>query len=84
MSISSTILQPIFSFRTPSTTALASLFYLAIFTSLYVTQYGPSVPGLQNQHALGMSVERAYRDLHSVDCQSHIIGCIDHVNPLSQ
>ena len=66
--MSTSKIQAFFSFRTVSTTAVASLFYLAIFTSLYVTQYGPSVPSLQSQYALGLSVEHAYRDLHLVSC----------------
>ncbi|KAH9961137.1 hypothetical protein BGW80DRAFT_1463970 [Lactifluus volemus] len=46
----------IFSFRTGSATAFVSFFYLAIFTSLYLTQYGPSLPTLQKQNELGMSI----------------------------
>ncbi|KAI9445618.1 hypothetical protein BJY52DRAFT_1315924 [Lactarius psammicola] len=70
MTISS-ILQTIFSFRTGSTTVLASLFYLAIFVSLYRTQSGPQVPSIDRQHALGISVDQAYRDLHLVTERPH-------------
>lgn len=70
MTISS-ILQTIFSFRTGSTTVLASLFYLAVFVSLYITQSGPQVPGVDRQHALGLSVDQAYRDLHLVAERPH-------------
>ena len=65
MTISS-ILQTIFSFRSGSTTVLASLFYLAIFVSLYRTQSGPQIPSVDRQHTLGFSVDQAYRDLHLV------------------
>jgi len=60
------ILHSILSFHTGSTTILASLFYLVIFISLYRTQNGPSVPSIQKQHALGLDVDHAYRDLHLV------------------
>ncbi|KAI9441833.1 hypothetical protein H4582DRAFT_1420677 [Lactarius indigo] len=70
MTISS-ILQTIFSFRTGSTTVLASLFYLAVFVSLYATQSGPRVPSVDRQHALGLSVDQAYRDLHLVAERPH-------------
>ncbi|KAH8981758.1 hypothetical protein EDB86DRAFT_416246 [Lactarius hatsudake] len=70
MTISS-ILQTIFSFRTGSTTVLASLFYLAVFVSLYITQSGPHVPGVDRQRALGLSVDQAYRDLHLVAERPH-------------
>jgi hypothetical protein len=73
MPVSSSTLHSIFSLRTGSTTVLASLFYLAIFTSLYVTQNGPSVPSGQAQHALGLNVERAYRDLHVVSVPSYAV-----------
>jgi hypothetical protein len=59
-----------FSFRTSSATAFVSLFYLAIFTSLYLTQDGPSLPSLQRQNVLGLSVEHAYRDLHLLSSQA--------------
>jgi hypothetical protein len=49
-----------------SATSFPSLLYLAIFTFLYVTQYGPSVPALQRQHALGFNVKHTYDDLHWV------------------
>lgn len=65
MTISST-LQSIFSFRTGSTTTLASLFYLAVFVSLYITQFGPRIPSVDRQHTLGLSVDQAFRDLHLV------------------
>ena len=65
MTIAST-LQTLFSFRTGSTTVLASLFYLAVFVSVYITQYGPQVPSVDRQHTLGLSVNEAYRDLHMV------------------
>jgi hypothetical protein len=84
MNISS-ILQTVFSFRTGSTTVLASLFYLAIFVSLYITQSGPQVPSVDRQHTLGLSVDQAYRDLRLVSsctiCNSlsnsylFLIGC---------
>jgi hypothetical protein len=60
----------IFSFRTSVATAFVSIFYLAIFTSLYLTQYGPSLPTLQRQDTLGLSVEHAYRDLHLLSSQA--------------
>ncbi len=75
MTISS-ILQSIFSFRTGSTTVLASLFYLAVFCSLYVTQYGPRVPSVDKQHTLGISVDQAYRDLHLVGPYSYMRASI--------
>ena len=58
----------IFSFRTlaSSTTFFAALLYLVIFTFLYITQYGPSVPPLQRQPALGFDLGQAYQDLHRV------------------
>ena len=49
-----------------SATLLASLLYLSIFTFLYITQYGPSIPPLQRQHALGFNLGHAYKDLHRV------------------
>ena len=67
------ILHSIFSFRTSSTTTLASLFYFVIFISLYRTQNGPSVPSVQKQHALGLDVEHAYRDLHLVSLPSRAV-----------
>lgn len=73
MPMPSSTLHSMFSFRTCSTTVLASLFYLAIFTSLYVTQNGPSVPSRQKQHALGLNVEQAYRDLHVVSVPSYTV-----------
>jgi hypothetical protein len=68
----STLLS-ILSFRTGSTTILVSLFYLVIFISLYRTQNGPSVPSIQKQHALGLDVEHAIRDLHQVCLPSHAL-----------
>lgn len=70
MTVSST-LQTVFSFRTGSTTVLASLFYLTIFVSLYITQSGPQVPGVDRQHTLGLSVDQAYRDLQQVTERPH-------------
>ncbi|KAF8262682.1 hypothetical protein EI94DRAFT_663412 [Lactarius quietus] len=70
MTISST-LQSIFSFRTGSTTVLASFFYLAVFVSLYITQSGPQVPSVDRQYSLGLSVNEAYRDLHLVAARPH-------------
>ena len=65
MTLSST-LQKFFSFRTGSTTVLASLFYLTVFVSLYITQYGPQVPSVDRQRTFDLSVDQAYRDLHLV------------------
>ncbi|KAN0137858.1 hypothetical protein V8E53_004342 [Lactarius tabidus] len=70
MTISST-LQTIFSFRTGSTTVLASLFYLAVYVSLYITQSGPQVPSVDRQLTLGLSVDQAFRDLHLVAARPH-------------
>ncbi|KAH9990656.1 hypothetical protein BJV74DRAFT_421616 [Russula compacta] len=67
----SSVLHSIFSFRTGSTTVLASLFYLAIFISLYITQYGPSVPAIERQHALGLDLPQAFRDLHLIAQRPH-------------
>ncbi|KAI0301738.1 hypothetical protein B0F90DRAFT_1936153 [Multifurca ochricompacta] len=67
----SSILQSLFSFRTGSTTVFAVLFYFAVFLSLYLTQYGPQVPSLERQHAFGLSVESAYRDLHRIAERPH-------------
>ena len=72
MTISST-LQSIFSFRTGSTTVLASLFYFAVFVSLYITQSGPQVPSVDRQLTLGLSVDQAFRDLHLVGFMCHAI-----------
>jgi hypothetical protein len=63
----------IFSFCTGSTTFLAALLYLAIFTFLYITQYGPSVPSLQRQLALGFNLGQAYQDLHRVSFPGHAV-----------
>ncbi|KAH9018783.1 hypothetical protein EDB83DRAFT_2528347 [Lactarius deliciosus] len=63
--------QTIFSFRTGPTTVLASLFYLAVFVSLYTTQSGPRVPSVDRQHTLDLSVDQAYRDLHLVAERPH-------------
>ncbi|KAH9018391.1 hypothetical protein EDB85DRAFT_1873820 [Lactarius pseudohatsudake] len=69
--IISSSLQPIFSFRTGPTTVLASLFYLAVFVSLYTIQSGPRVPSVDRQHTLDLSVDQAYRDLHLVAERPH-------------
>jgi hypothetical protein len=67
----------VFAFRTCSTTVLASFLYLVIFTFLYITQYGPSVPPLKTQHALGFDLGHAYQDLHRVSlpkpCDIHSV-----------
>jgi hypothetical protein len=76
MTISST-LQPIFSFRTGSTTVLAFLFYLAVFVSLYITQSGPQVPSVDRQLTLGLSVDQAFRDLHLVGFMCNMRFFID-------
>ncbi|KAI0264235.1 hypothetical protein BC834DRAFT_884353 [Gloeopeniophorella convolvens] len=60
------ILQAIFSFRTGSTTVLASLLYLGLFVSVYITQLGQPVPSTDAQRALGLDLERAYQDLHVI------------------
>ena len=71
----------IFSFHTGPTTVLASLLYLAIFTSVYITQYGPSVPSLQRRPALGFNLGHAYQDLHRVSFPGHAVYGIHHFTP---
>src|SRR5712672_3403675 len=66
MPSTSSVLHSLFSFRTGSATAFASLFYFAIFTSLYITQSGPPLPTVETQRALGLNLEHAYKDLHLV------------------
>jgi hypothetical protein len=78
MAISSS-LQSVFAFRTISTTVFASLFYLSVFFSIYITQYAPSVPAIAKQQALGLNFERAYRDLHLVGLLRHVVFGIHHV-----
>ncbi|KAH9959052.1 hypothetical protein BC827DRAFT_1215483 [Russula dissimulans] len=71
MPSTSSVLHSIFSFRTGSTTVLASLFYFAIFISLYITQSGPPLPTVETQQALGLNLEHAYRDLHLITKRPH-------------
>ncbi|KAI9507743.1 hypothetical protein F5148DRAFT_1284822 [Russula earlei] len=71
MPSTSSVLRSVFSFRTGSTTVFASLFYLAVFTALITFQSAPSVPAITTQHALGLNLERAYRDLYLITKRPH-------------
>ena len=79
--VSSVLHMSVFSFRTGSTTFFAVLIYLPIFTFLYTTQYGPSVPPLQRQLALGPNLGQAYQDLHRVSFLGHAIYYIHRFSP---
>ena len=65
MSLSSS-LRAVFCFRTFPTTFLIVLIYLTTFLSLYFADQLASVPGIAKQHAYGLSLDEAYRDLHLV------------------
>ncbi|TFK39821.1 hypothetical protein BDQ12DRAFT_681281 [Crucibulum laeve] len=54
-------------FRTIPTTIIVALAYLAIFTSVFVTDQLPKIP----KNRKGLNFEEAYSDLHHITAQPH-------------
>ncbi|KAG1799533.1 hypothetical protein EV424DRAFT_1559462 [Suillus variegatus] len=70
------VLSAVLAFRTVLTTIFITVIYVAVFSTLLITDQLPSVP----KHTQGLDFQQAYRDLHEVAARPHPFN--SHANVL--